>query len=163
MITEEADFINGVQGKTGHSFNPIEEELDCTSCHDRSLDKHDVLGEKSSACLSCHGDIHELKLELVNGKTYENDDPVPLCAQCHNERYTAWEDGTHGAHDNPQAVCTECHDPHDPIINGISTLDPIPNRTQAEPISVTIKIGFVATILILGFSVIILRRQAADV
>ncbi|MFC1803108.1 multiheme c-type cytochrome [Thermoproteota archaeon] len=153
MIIEEADFYIGKQAKTGHSFNPTEQELDCTSCHDRELDKHDVLGEKSAACLSCHGDIHELRLELVNGETYENDNPVPLCAQCHNERYTAWEEGTHGAHDNPEAVCTECHDPHDPVINQISTLEPIPNREPAKPSSWIAKMALIVILEIFGFGV----------
>ncbi len=158
MVTEEADFSTGTPGKTGHTFNPKEQELDCTSCHERPLQKHDVLGEKSTACLSCHGDIHELKLQLVNGDTYPNDEPVKLCAQCHNERYSDWSQGTHGAHDDPQAVCTECHDPHIPIINNISTLAPIPVREFPEPPSSVAKYAFVGVLLILGGSVWFLRR-----
>ena len=159
MVVEDADFVNGVQAKTGHSFNPIDVELDCTSCHEIELDKHDILGKKAGACISCHGDIHELKLQLVNGDTHDQDDPVPLCAQCHNERYTAWEEGTHGAHDDPQAVCTRCHNPHEPIINQITTLDPIPSRELANPPSVLLKIFVVVVIEILGFSVLILRSR----
>lgn len=159
MVIEEADFSTGTPGKTGHSFNPQENELDCTSCHERPLLKHDALGEGSSACLSCHGDIHELKLQLVNGDTYSNDEPVKLCAQCHNERYSDWSQGTHGAHDNPQAVCTECHDPHIPIINNISTLAPIPVREFSEPPSSVAKYAFVGVLLILGGSVWFLRRE----
>ena len=160
MDIEEADFYKGIQAKTGHSFNPKEHELDCTSCHDRPLEKHDVLGEKATACLSCHGDIHELKLELVNRDTYDLDEPVALCAQCHNERYTDWSQGTHGAHDNPQAVCTECHDPHIPIINQISTLEPIPARELDDPAPVLYKIAFVVILQILAFSIWILRRYS---
>jgi hypothetical protein len=155
MIIEEADFYTGMQAKTGHSFNPTEQELDCTSCHVIELEKHDVLGEGSAACLSCHGEIHELKLELINGEVYPNDEPVQLCAQCHNERYTAWEEGTHGAHDDPKAVCTECHEPHDPIINQISTLEPIPNREPAEAPSWWLKMLLVVLLEIFGFGVLI--------
>ena len=160
MNIEEADFYKGIQAKTGHSFNPKEHELDCTSCHAITLEKHDALGKKATACLSCHGDIHELKLELVNRDTYDLDEPVALCAQCHNERYTDWAQGTHGAHDNPQAVCTECHDPHTPIINKISTLEPIPARELDEPASVLYKIAFVVILEILAFSVWLLRRYS---
>ena len=162
MNVEDADFYNGVQAKTGHSFNPTEHELDCTSCHDVILEKHDVLGEKAQACLSCHGDIHELKLELVNRKTYDNDDPVPLCAQCHNERYTDWSLGTHGAHDDSQAVCTECHDPHIPIINKISTLESIPAREFDDPAPTSYKLAFVGVLLVFAFSVWSLRRNSSD-
>jgi 5-methylcytosine-specific restriction endonuclease McrA len=160
MVVEEADFIEGIDAQTGHSFNPREDELDCTTCHDRPLDKHDVLGEGAGACLSCHGDIHELKLELVNGETYANDDAVPLCAQCHNERYSAWAEGTHGAHDNPQAACTECHDPHEPIINQISTLEPIATREMPQPASTIYQAAYVGIIVALGLSVYILRRRS---
>jgi hypothetical protein len=153
MLIEEANFYNGKKAKTGHGFNPTEQELDCTSCHQVELKKHDSLGEGSSACLSCHGDIHELKLELINGEIYPNSEPVQLCAQCHNERYTAWEDGTHGAHDNPEALCTECHEPHDPIINQISTLDPIPNREPAEPSNWWAKMALIVFLEIFGFGV----------
>ena len=153
MIIEEADFYSGKIAKTGHSFNPTKQELDCTSCHEVELEKHNVLGKGSAACLGCHGDIHELKLELVNGDTYPINEPVQLCAQCHNERYTAWREGTHGAHDDPEAVCTRCHEPHDPVINQISTLAPIPNREPAEPSSWWTKMTLIVLLEIFGFGV----------
>ena len=162
MIIEEADFYQGILAETGHSFSPSDHEFDCTSCHDRLLEKHDTLGEKAAACMSCHGDIHELKLELVNGKTYDNDEPVALCAQCHNERYTDWSLGTHGSHDNSQASCTECHDPHTPIINQISILESIPGRELDEPAPVLYKIAFVVVLQILAFAVYLLRRYGND-
>ena len=160
MLVEEADFTTGKTAQTGHSFNARDQDLDCTSCHEIELQKHNALGEKSEACLSCHGDIHELKLQLVNGDTYSNDEPVKLCAQCHNERYSDWSQGTHGAVDDPQAVCSECHSPHIPIINNISTLDPIPVREFADPPSTIGKYAFVAILVILGVSVWVLRRNS---
>lgn len=153
MVVEEADFYGGKIAKTGHSFSPTENELDCTSCHMVELDKHDVLGVGSAACLSCHGDIHELKLKLVNGDVYPINEPVQLCAQCHNERYTAWREGTHGAHDNPEAVCTKCHEPHNPVINNISTLDSIPNREPAKASSWWAKMALIVFLEIFGFGV----------
>jgi hypothetical protein len=159
MIQRSADFLKGEPAKTGHSFSLNEHELDCSSCHDRPLSKHDVLGEKAYACLSCHGDIHELKLELVNKNVYPLDNAVPLCAQCHNERYTAWKQGTHGAYDDPQAQCAECHDPHNPVIANIATLSSIPQREEAEPAPIIPIIIFVVIVEILVFSVYVLRRQ----
>ncbi len=159
MIIEDANFYTGKQAKTGHSFSPANKDLDCTSCHDRELSKHNVLGEKAAACLSCHGDIHELRLELVNGDTYPSEEPVQLCAQCHNERYTAWREGTHGSHDNPEAVCTQCHNPHSPVINNISTLESIPSRESAKPSSWITKMALVVLLEIFGFGVWINRSD----
>jgi hypothetical protein len=157
MIIEEADFYSGKTAKTGHSFNPLEQEFDCQYCHAIELVKHNTLGEGALACLNCHGDIHELRLELINGEIYPIDESVPLCAQCHNERYTAWEEGTHGAHDNPEAECAECHEPHNPIIHNISTLAPIPNREPAETLRWSTKISLLIILGILAFSVLIFR------
>ncbi|MCW4051030.1 MAG: cytochrome c3 family protein [Candidatus Bathyarchaeota archaeon] len=160
MIEEPADFVKGTPAKTGHSFSLTEHELDCSTCHDRPLSKHDVLGEKAYACLSCHGDIHELKLELVNREVYPLDNSVPLCAQCHNERYTAWEQGTHGEYDDPEAQCTECHDPHDPIITGISTLESIPPRVAAKPAPILPLIVVAVVVELLFIAVFVFRRQS---
>jgi len=160
MIRAPADFVNGTPGKTGHSFSLSDQELDCHSCHDRPLDKHDVLGERSYACLSCHGDIHELKLELVNREVYPLNNSVPLCAQCHNERYTAWAQGTHGSFDDPEAQCAECHDPHDPVISGFATLPSIPQREEAAPTPIVPLIAVVVVAEVLLFAVYVFRRQS---
>jgi hypothetical protein len=160
MIQKPADFVNGEPAKTGHSFSLTAHELDCSSCHEVPLSKHDVLGEKAYACLSCHGDIHELKLELVNRNVYPLDNVVPLCAQCHNERYTAWAQGTHGAYDDPRAQCTKCHDPHNPVIDDIVTLSSIPQREEAAPAPIIPIIVVVVIVEILVFSMYVLRRQS---
>jgi hypothetical protein len=154
------DFKNGIPANTGHEFYMNVDELDCQTCHERPLDKHDTLGENAFACLSCHGEIHGLGLKLVNGTVYAPDDPVALCAQCHNERYTAWAQGTHGTPEDPEAPCTECHDPHDPVISGIPTLSPVPPRTPAGGPSLLPSMAFVVTVMSLGFAVIILRWRA---
>jgi hypothetical protein len=157
MYRTPVDFENGIPANTGHEFSMNVDELDCQTCHDRPLDKHDTLGENAFACLSCHGEIHGLGLKLVNGTVYEPDDPVALCAQCHNERYTAWAQGTHGTPENPDASCTECHDPHDPVISGFSTLPSVPTRTPAGGPSIFLSTAFVVIVELLGFAIIILR------
>jgi hypothetical protein len=161
MYRSPVDFEEGTPAKTGHSFSMTSHELDCTTCHDRPLFKHDALGEKAFACLSCHGEIHGLGLKLVNGSVYAPDDSVALCAQCHNERYTAWEQGTHGKPDDPDAPCTECHDPHDPIISEIPTIQAIPPRITAAGPSISLTTAFIVVVELLGFAIIILRWRTS--
>jgi hypothetical protein len=161
MYRSPVDFEEGTPAATGHSFSMTSGELDCSTCHDRPLFKHDVLGEKAFACLSCHGEIHELGLKLVNGSVYAPDDSVALCAQCHNERYTAWEQGTHGKPDDPDAPCTECHDPHDPIISEFPTVQSLPPRVAAAGPSIPLTTAFIVAVELLGFAIIILRWRTS--
>jgi hypothetical protein len=157
MYVSPVDFEKGVPASTGHSFLMNEDQLDCNTCHDRTLNKHDELGEKAFACLSCHGEIHSLELRLINGTHIPLDDSVDLCAQCHNERYTAWKQGTHGSEQDPQAQCVECHDPHDPIVAGISILEPVKPRTSASGPSISVTTGVIIIVELLGFMIIIWR------
>jgi hypothetical protein len=157
VYSKPPDFEKGEPAVTGHTFIMTSDQLDCNSCHDRVLDKHDVLGEKAYSCLSCHGEIHRLELKLVNGTYYPNDDSVALCAQCHNERFTSWRQGTHGMPEDPDAPCVDCHDPHDPVISGVATLASIPPREPPSNPSIPLTTAFVVIIEILGFSIVILR------
>ena len=128
MYKSPPDFKQNIPANTGHTFFMTSEQLDCTSCHNVTLFKHNILGEKAGACLSCHGDIHELRLQLVNGTTYSLKEPVALCGECHNERLNAWEQGTHGSVTDRYASCTACHQPHNPIVAGIPTVPAVPDR-----------------------------------
>ncbi len=158
MAFVPANFEKGLSGYTGHSFEVTDAHLDCTTCHNRTLVKHDVLGSQAFACLSCHGEIHRLELRLVNQTVLPLNNSVQLCAQCHNERYTAWAQGTHGQPENPEAQCTECHDPHDPIITGIPAAPASPIRKPADEIGLFPKIIFILLVEAFGFAVILLRR-----
>jgi len=157
VYSEPPDFETGKPAVTGHTFIMTSDQLDCDSCHDRALEKHDVLGEKAYSCLSCHGEIHSLELKLVNGTHYPNDDSVALCAQCHNERFTSWRQGTHGKPEDPNAPCVECHDPHDPVISGVATLASVPQRVPPSDPSLPLSMALIIIIEILGFSIILLR------
>lgn len=157
LKTEPANFAENIPGDTGHSFSAME-DLDCSDCHDKELRKHDILGSGGYACLSCHGELHGLQLKLVNSTTFPLDKPVALCAQCHNERYTDWELGTHGSVSDPKASCTECHDPHDPIIAGFATLPSIPVREPAESLSPIILGGFTGALILLSAMVVYFKR-----
>lgn len=159
MYKSPADFKNNVSANTGHTFFMTSTQLDCTSCHNRALVKHNVLGEKAAACLTCHGDIHKLQLRLVNGTTLALNDPVALCGECHNERLIAWEQGTHGSSTEKYAPCTECHNPHDPVVAGIPMVYPVPAREPAPsaPIENIAVVGLtVSVLLIVTF---VLRRR----
>ncbi len=162
MYRRPADFETGAPAITGHDFVMTSDQLDCATCHDRPLSKHDILGEKAFACLSCHGDIHGLDLELVNGTKTPLDDPVGLCAQCHNERYTAWRQGIHGKPLEPDAKCTDCHDPHDPVIAGFSTIPAVPPRVAASGPSIPATTVFVIVLELLGFAVLTQRWKANE-
>ena len=157
MYVTPPDFEAGTPGSTGHDFVMTSEELDCQTCHDRPLSKHDVLGEDEFACLSCHGEIHSLELRLINEDVLPMDDSVLLCAQCHNERYTSWEQGTHGKPEDPEAQCVECHDPHDPVVANIPTLPPVPERRPPEGLPVPFATALILLVVMLGLAVIILR------
>ncbi|UCD44233.1 MAG: hypothetical protein JSV27_08840 [Candidatus Bathyarchaeota archaeon] len=160
MYVAPPDFEQGTPASTGHTFTMTPEQLDCETCHDRPLSKHDKLGEKAFACLSCHGEIHSLEVKLINGTVYPRDESVALCAQCHNERYTSWKQGTHGKPEDHDAHCVECHDPHDPVVSGISTLPAVLPRETAGAPSISFTTAFIIVIELLGFSVIIMRWRA---
>lgn len=159
MYKRPADFRTRTAASTGHAFSMTPQQLDCTSCHDRPLFKHDVLGEGASACLSCHGEIHGLELKLLNGTVYSMEESAKLCGQCHSERYAAWRQGTHGKYESPYAPCTECHDPHNPVVAGIPTLPPLPPREPAPSPPTSRLIILVAVIELLGIAVILYRGK----
>ena len=160
MYTTPVDFEKGIPASTGHSFSMDEEQLDCQTCHDTPLSKHDVLGKGSFVCLSCHGEIHSLELKLIDGTQLPLNDSVGLCSLCHNERYTAWAQGTHGSVDDPEAQCVECHDPHDPVVTGFSSIPPMGSRTPAGGPSIPVTIAFVLVIALLGFVIVLWKWKS---
>ncbi len=156
-----ADFEKGLPGVTGHSFETSEAHLDCTTCHDVELEIHNQLGVNAYACLSCHGDIHDLKLQLVNGTVLELDDSSKLCGECHNQRYVWWKQGIHvETHEsNPDAPCTDCHQPHNPIIAGIETLSYVPPRESGPDVNLFLVTSVVVVIELLILAAFIMRGR----
>lgn len=151
MYISAPEFVKGTPASTGHTFMMTPQQLNCTACHQRNLQKHNVLGIKSEACLVCHGDIHALNLMLYNSTVVPMSDPAPLCGECHTDRYTAWLRGTHGSQTQLYAPCTICHNPHNPIVDNIATLTPITPRVPAPPgnIDLLTALAVVVGILIL--------------
>lgn len=159
MYRKPANFEEGIPAITGHTFSMTGDQLDCSTCHERTLFKHDILGKKAYACLSCHGAIHSLELELVNGSTFPLEEPVSLCGQCHNERFTAWEGGTHGEPNEPYSPCTDCHDPHNPLIYQFSTLSSLPERRPPRSPQFFLPLSVVGILAVFAFAIVVLRRR----
>ncbi len=100
--------------------------LDCLSCHTRLLKGHDVLGQGSQACWTCHDSVNIGKLRLADGSQLSLADSTQVCGQCHKGRYEAWQAGTHGMPAPIKARCVVCHNPHQPQIPVTSVAPPEP-------------------------------------
>ncbi|MBI4283968.1 MAG: hypothetical protein HY663_05820 [Chloroflexi bacterium] len=150
--------------------------LDCLSCHARILEGHDKLGEGSKACWACHynremGGIHLGMLHLAGGETrFSLSDYPQLCAQCHQERYADWLEGTHGmpsgevgaveVHGVQRVGCISCHDPHQPQIALLNITKPHPEPVPAPPPPPTqllIMLGISLSVIV-GIGVILMRQ-----
>jgi hypothetical protein len=106
----------------GTSAKPIPNDFEG---HEIVLEGHDELGEESEACVVCHVDPAEDPglLKVAAGGTVEITGDVALvCYQCHQEKYHAWQAGTHGK-DEPKCSSAGCHDPHTP---GYIYAEPLP-------------------------------------
>jgi hypothetical protein len=132
--------------------------LDCLSCHPKTLQFHDQLGSGNEACWTCHSSTNMFMLRLVNGTAIPLAESPQLCGQCHQVRYTAWNEGTHGI---PGTVasgkCTDCHNPHAPQMNFVGITKPHPDPTPPPPavpfdlvMIVAVSLGF---LIILAFIV----------
>ncbi|MDP3879726.1 MAG: hypothetical protein Q8Q07_05405 [Dehalococcoidales bacterium] len=113
--------------------------LECLSCHTRVLKSHDILGQGNQACRVCHDSATMGELSLLDGTNILLTESSKLCGQCHQQRYGAWEEGTHGV--TPQRAeaalsggaklrCIDCHDPHQPRLE-LSDINTTPLPTAA--------------------------------
>ncbi len=117
--------------------------LDCMSCHTKVLKGHDKLGSGSEACWACHYKAEMAILHLAGGETqFPLSDFPRLCAQCHHERYEAWEEGTHGVaawedggstDGGDRTRCASCHDPHRPQVALLDITRPHPEPVPSPP------------------------------
>ena len=137
---------------------PVEKpELDCLSCHDVQLKKHDVFGSGNSACYVCHNSRDMYSLRFLNGTSVSLDNGFTICQQCHQERYRDWEEGIHGK-PGEKISCTECHDPHKPYISGIPTLPPPKENRPEDPSFVPYAILFIIILMVFGTVGLVKRR-----
>ena len=84
--------------------------------HEIKLEKHDILGKGTQACLACHDSPQKNPgmLILPDGSLVPvNGDTSRVCQRCHFEKYQQFKAGIHGKH---KEKCTSagCHDPHTP-------------------------------------------------
>lgn len=145
--------------------------LDCLSCHDVELKRHDRLGIGNNACYVCHDSREMMSLRLANGTLLSLDDAPFVCQQCHQDRYAAWEEGMHGKYGpyyakvEGRVICSNCHDPHSPPFPEIPTLSPpqLSSEEKRRESTFVIPDGWFSMILIIGialaFSSVVTKRR----
>ncbi len=109
--------------------------LDCISCHTtKPLAYHDKLSQGNKLCWSCHDAFDMKRLRLADGTLIPRAESPRLCGQCHQQRYTAWQEGTHGIPGTvATGTCTQCHDPHRPQMSLLGITKPHPDATPPPP------------------------------
>ncbi len=144
-----------------HADSDDSQPLDCLSCHPRDLEYHDVLGTGNNACWSCHDETDMSSLKLANGTLVHPDDSNELCGQCHQARYEAWREGTHGF---PGVIaegnCIACHNPHEPQVSlqGKTKQHPEPAPSPPDPPFDFVMIASVSAAFMTGLGIIVVRR-----
>jgi len=118
-------------------------QLACDTCHSVELQSHSALGTGNKACHACHANPNMNALQLAGGTEVALANSVPLCAECHQARYSAWVSGTHGfpgfeagkpvGASEPQTNCTTCHNPHQPRMVLTNITKPHPEPAPAPP------------------------------
>ena len=74
------------------------------------------------------------QLRLANGTQVTLAEANQLCGQCHQARYNAWQEGTHGfPGTTAEGKCTDCHDPHQPQMAFLGITKPHPEPTPPSP------------------------------
>ncbi|MFC2038399.1 cytochrome c3 family protein [Chloroflexota bacterium] len=140
-----------------------EQFSECLTCHQQTLEYHDKLGSGNEACQVCHDPADMSKLKLVTGTQLTLDESSQLCGQCHQKRYSAWQEGTHGfAGTVAAAKCVTCHDPHKPqiVLLGITKPHPGPIPDAPEvPVDLLI-IGAISIAFLAGLGIMAARRGA---
>ncbi len=146
--------------------------LDCISHHTKVLKGHDKLGEGSEACWACHLSTQMTTLHLAGGETqFPLSDFPRLCAQCHQKRYEAWVEGTHGVpawkegepeiRSTEKARCTSCHNPHQPQIALLDITKPHPPPAPSPPplpTELLIILGISLLVIIIALGVAMVKR-----
>ena len=142
----------------------------CISCHPRTLKGHDKLGSGSKACWVCHDKTDMGILRLAEGTSLSLSESAQLCGQCHQKRYDAWKEGTHGIPAWKEGVpaipgadkakCADCHDPHQPQVAlwDITKPHPAPAPSPPPPSANLLIILGISLLLMIGIGAAVAKR-----
>ncbi|MDD5435571.1 MAG: hypothetical protein PH343_09105 [Nitrospira sp.] len=125
---------------------------------------HSGTGEVNESCWSCHvnTDREMRMLHLAGGDLLPPSVSSPLCGQCHEDRYVAWQAGTHGVSGTIAVVrCIACHDPHRPqvVLSGLNKPQPpVLQSDKGIPSDAAIITGITVAFL-LGVAIILTRHK----
>ncbi len=160
IVIGVAGFLTVPQTPTVNAAPESNQPLDCLSCHTKNLEFHNKLGSGNKACWVCHDNANMKILHLADETQLPLSDSPQLCAQCHQKRYDAWKEGTHGiaawkegVPANPgadKAKCADCHDPHQPQIALLNITKPHP-ATQPSPSPPSVEL-----LVMLGISLLLI-------
>ncbi len=162
VVTVIAGFLATSQTLTVNADDEQDSTIEnCLRCHPRKLEFHDKLGSGNRACWVCHDATDMETLHLADGTPLSLTDSAQLCGQCHQERYQAWQEGTHGL---PGTIaserCSSCHDPHGPQIALLDITMPHP-APQPDPSPPTVVLQVIlGTVLLLtvALAIVVTRR-----
>lgn len=134
--------------------------LECSSCHTKILVGHDKLGPGDEACLVCHDTSGMAALHPAGGVSLIPEDSPQLCGQCHQKRYKAWQEGTHGIPGPSTEKCTDCHEPHQPQLAFVNITRPhTENKLFIPPPPVELlQVVGVSLLLLVIAGVVVARR-----
>ena len=156
-----ASYLLAVTATPAAADDESNQKLDCISCHPRTLTYHDKLGSGNQACWICHDSTDMMSLRLVNGTVLPQSESSQVCGQCHEKRYDAWQEGTHGVPGTTAAgKCSDCHDPHQPQIAllGITKPHPEPAPGAPEPSLDLVMIVIITLVSLTGLGIVVGRQ-----
>ena len=161
FIILAAIYLLAAPAATAAADDESNQKLDCISCHQKTLTFHDKLGPGNKSCWSCHDGIDMKSLHLIDGTPLQLPESSQLCGQCHEKRYDAWQEGTHGVPGTIAAgTCSDCHDPHQPQIAllGITEPHPEPAPAASQPNFDLMMIAIITLLLLTGLGIIVVRQ-----
>lgn len=163
IVIVVAGFLMVLQTPTVTAAPESNAPLDCLSCHP-NIEFHG-LGVGKEACWVCHDSMvtdcaAPRRLRLADGTLLPLADSTPLCAQCHQKRYNAWKEGTHGFPGIVGVHCVVCHNAHLPQIvfwNITEPHPPIAPSPPSPPIVPLVMLG-VSLLLVTAVGVVLAKK-----
>ncbi len=170
IVIGVAGFLMMLQTLTVNAAPEPAPPLDCMSCHTKNLEFHDKLGSGNKACWVCHDNTNMKMLRLVDETQLPLSGSPQICAQCHQKRYDAWSEGTHGIpawkegvpamSGADKAKCTDCHNPHQPQIAllNITKSHPPPAPSPPSPSTELLIILGISLVLVIGICIAVAMK-----